>query len=135
MEIRTNSRLIQRRIDPRLYEFRDYLGQEIVVGLKGKDQFGNDRIGYITGIVGLEKEQGLGVGLYEIVDGKTGVGVANRIIQLNMETPIAEAFFPMTITEQRDASRDLKTDLTYKVRTDPRNPNSSAIDTYTFKSK
>ncbi len=90
---------------------------------------------HITGIVGQNERDGSEVGLYEIVEGTTGVGVANRILQLNMHTPIAEAFFPTTVVEQMDASRDPKTNLTYKVRTEPHNPNSYAVQIWTCRSK
>src|SRR3989344_1745921 len=135
MKTRNNSRFLERRIDPKLYEFRDCIGQEVVIGLRGKDQFGNDRVGYVTGIIGLEQDSELEVGLYEIIDGETGKGLANKIMPLNLDTPIAEAFFPRKITEQVDANREGKTDLTYKVRVDQGNPNSSQVNTYRFKSK
>lgn len=136
MEIRVTSRFLQRHVNPKLYEFRDHIGQEILVGLNGKDQYGNDMVGYITGIVGLEKEGGLEVGLYEIIDEKTGKGIANRIMPLNRDTPISEAFLPATVVAQEtDCSREEKTGLTYRVKVEPHNRNSTRINTYEFKSR
>ena len=134
MQIRTNSRFLQRRLNPNLYEFKDYLGQEVTIALRGKDQFGNDTIGYVTGMVGWEQDSQSEVGLYEIIDGETGKGLANKIMSLNMNAPIVEAFFPSRVTEKIDASREGETDLTLKVKAEPQNPNSNRVNTYTFKS-
>lgn len=139
MEIRTHSGLLEKSVDPAIYEFRDHVTKEVIVGLRGVDEFGNETIKYITGIVGYEGESRLEVGLYEIVDGKTGQGLANRILPLNIRTPIVEALFPMKVISKvhgvAEVSNEGRIDLTCVVKAEPHNPNSRTNHTYKFRSK
>ncbi|PIN89730.1 hypothetical protein COU60_02870 [Candidatus Pacearchaeota archaeon CG10_big_fil_rev_8_21_14_0_10_34_76] len=139
MDIMKHSRLLEKRVDPALYEFRDHVASEIIVGLRGIDEFRNETIKYVTGIVGYEGDSRIDVGLYEVVDIETGKGLANKVLSLNVHTPIVEALFPMKVISKvhgvAGVSNKEITDLTCIVNAEPHNPNSRTAHTYRFRSK
>ena len=47
MERNTSSILYTSIKESKLYDYRDYIGQEVILGLVGTDEFGNEVIKYI----------------------------------------------------------------------------------------
>ncbi len=137
MEVRVESKLMQKYDRPSLSDFRDHIGEEAIVGLRFKSQFSNDRIIYLTGIVSEERINGslTSLALYEIADASSGQGTANRIMPLNLDIPIVEALFKLKVVRiQSNISNPNKVDLVYTVLAEPHNHNSQLKREYAFKS-
>lgn len=124
-QIRASSIFFERHERPLLHEFRDYIGQEVIVGLEGKNQHGSRVIGYVSGVVGLDEGKHHEVSLYEIVDPETFEGVADKILPLDGKTPIVEAFFPKRVERWVQSDRDLEVVVSSR-------PRHQIVNTYRF---
>lgn len=136
MERNTSSRLYATIKEPKLYDYRDYIGQEVILGLAGTDEFGNKVIKHINGLIGLS-QNGKALGLYENVS-EEGRGIANKLMPLDMNSPVIEVMVPCvveTLSNRNDSSGKERTDLLYKLVAEPNNPNSRLRHEYRFQSR
>ncbi len=129
------STFFQKKVNPHIDDFRGWVGKEVIVGLKGEDQYGNSSIGYISGIVAYQNLEDFSLGLYEGINEQTREGNSNWIMPLNIYTPISEVFFPAKVSESTNNSDVKKTSLTYLVMAEPNNPNSRVRNSFSFQSK
>ena len=77
------------------------------------------------------------LGLYENVS-EDGRGIANKIMPLNMNSPVLEVMVPCvveTLSNRNNSSGKERTDLLYKVVAEPNNPNSRLRHEYHFQSR